>query len=214
MLVAPASLTFITAALCGKRYSRSSAKQSVGFAIRTLGKPQKFQFAVQRRALHADKGRGARDIARKTVDLDAQIFAFEIFARFLERDRGDRFELGKMSVPPRTSSAGSMSASMRLSRSLGARIITRSITLRSSRTFPGHSCAAGRRHRFRADLGRRDAAVGGVAADIMIAKAGDIVAPLAERQDMHRHDVEPVMRGPRESGFRRFRSSGRAPTPK
>src|SRR3546814_3386786 len=49
-----------------------------------------------------------------------------------------------------------------------------------------------RGHRLGADLGRRHATFGGVAADEMIAQRCDIVAPLAQRRDMNRYDVQPV----------------------
>src|ERR1044072_9473054 len=55
-----------------------------------LGDPQQLELAVQRRALHPDEARGARDVAREAADLDAEIFALEGLAGFLERGAYDR----------------------------------------------------------------------------------------------------------------------------
>src|SRR5882757_5806144 len=42
---------------------------------------QRFELAVEGRALHADKGGGARNIAAETGDLRQQVFALEDLAR-------------------------------------------------------------------------------------------------------------------------------------
>ena len=46
---------------------------------------ERFQLAMQRRALHTDKRRRPRDIAAKSVDLRQQILALEGLARFAQR---------------------------------------------------------------------------------------------------------------------------------
>src|SRR6185437_16081432 len=46
---------------------------------------ERLQLAVQRRALHADERRGARDVTREAADLDLEIFALERLARLAER---------------------------------------------------------------------------------------------------------------------------------
>src|SRR5688500_7564758 len=50
-----------------------------------LSDPQRLELAVQRGALHADKLRGARNIAAEAVDLRAEIFALEHLARIAQR---------------------------------------------------------------------------------------------------------------------------------
>ena len=53
--------------------------------VETSAYAQRLELAVQRRALHADKLRGARNIAAEAADLRHQIFAFEHFARIAQR---------------------------------------------------------------------------------------------------------------------------------
>ncbi len=101
---------------------------------------ERFQFAVQRRALHADKGRGARDIAAEPVDLRQQIIALEDFARLAQRQRDD--EIGFCPMSPRAIAAplkfaGRRSAEIAPAASSDARISSRSTILRSWRTLPG-----------------------------------------------------------------------------
>src|SRR5712672_3678323 len=50
---------------------------------------ERLELAMQRRALHADEFRGARDIARKAADLGDQVIAFEHFARLAQRQAHD-----------------------------------------------------------------------------------------------------------------------------
>src|SRR5260370_23090829 len=47
------------------------------------------QLAMQRRALHADEFRCARDVAGETADLGDQVVAFENFPRLAERQSHD-----------------------------------------------------------------------------------------------------------------------------
>src|SRR3954468_23362460 len=48
---------------------------------------QRLQFAMQRRALHADESRGAGDVAAEAVDLGDQIVALEDLARLAQGQR-------------------------------------------------------------------------------------------------------------------------------
>src|SRR5690242_20625463 len=48
---------------------------------------QRFQFAVQGGAFHADEGGGAGDVAAEAVDLRHQIIALENLPRFAQRQR-------------------------------------------------------------------------------------------------------------------------------
>src|SRR5690606_26638658 len=50
---------------------------------------ERFQFAMQRRTLHANKLRRARNIAAEPVDLGDQIFLLETLARLTQRKRHD-----------------------------------------------------------------------------------------------------------------------------
>src|ERR1700749_3456724 len=50
---------------------------------------ERFELAMQRRALHADKSRGTRDIPAKTRDLGEEIFALEHLARVAQRQGHD-----------------------------------------------------------------------------------------------------------------------------
>ena len=52
---------------------------------RTAVQSQRLQFAMQRRALHADEGRGTGDVAAKPRDLGQQIFPLEHFAGVAQR---------------------------------------------------------------------------------------------------------------------------------
>src|SRR3989344_1796251 len=74
-----------------RRAGLAQSRWLSGFAVRIVGQTQKLQLPVQCRPFHADEGRGARNMARETIDLDPQIFALEILSRFLERECGDRF---------------------------------------------------------------------------------------------------------------------------
>ena len=56
---------------------------------RAAMQPERLQLAVQRRALHADEGRGARDVAAEARDLGQQIFALEDLARIAQRQLHD-----------------------------------------------------------------------------------------------------------------------------
>src|SRR5262245_13898539 len=69
---------------------------------------ERFELSVERRALHADERRGARDIAAKARDLGQEIFALEHLARVAQRQghelaalvpfddgRSDRSDLGR-----------------------------------------------------------------------------------------------------------------------
>ncbi len=60
-----------------------------GFALITaagfIGKAERLQLAMQRRAFHADEHRRLGDVARKPPDLGAQIFTFKGFAGFAQR---------------------------------------------------------------------------------------------------------------------------------
>src|SRR5688572_17887074 len=63
-----------------------------------VAEAQRLQFAMQRRTLHADEVGGARNVARKTANLDAQIFALERLPRLAKRrshDRLHRFARGQ-----------------------------------------------------------------------------------------------------------------------
>src|SRR5665811_223563 len=55
------------------------------FRDNALADPERFELAVQRRALHADELGSARDVAAETADLRHQIFALKHFARIAQR---------------------------------------------------------------------------------------------------------------------------------
>src|SRR5262245_23837102 len=55
------------------------------FGTVRLADAQRLELAMQRRTLHADEFGGTRDVAAKPVDLRAQVFSLEQFARIAQR---------------------------------------------------------------------------------------------------------------------------------
>src|SRR5690606_33906166 len=154
---------------------------------------QKLQLAVQGGPLHADEGRGARDIARKTVDLDAQILALEVFARFLEGNGGDRFGAGQ-NVRAASNQLGGQHVDVNAAQPVARREDHHPFDHVAQLThIAGPVVRLKRGHRLGTDPGRRYPAVGGLAAYKMVAQARDIVAPLAQWRDVNRNDVEAVI---------------------
>ena len=158
--------------------------------------PERLELAVQRRALHADERRGARDVAGKAADLDLA----DIRARTISRASRSGLPMIVMRRAGRRRpiawssriSGGSRSTSMQPTRSPGARMIVRSMMLRSWRTLPGQSCAWSAAIASSEMRRRRHPPLGGEAGEEMADQLGNVLAPLAQRREAHRHDVEPV----------------------
>src|SRR3546814_107828 len=82
---APQMMTFMNVRSGALRLDRPSRRRSSALP-RDLD-AERLQLPVQRRALHADEGRGAGNIAAEPVDLAQQILALEHFARVAPRPR-------------------------------------------------------------------------------------------------------------------------------
>ena len=75
----------------------------------------------------------------------------------------------------------------------GARIVARSITLRSSRTLPGQSYCSSMPHRLVIDAGDRLLVAGVELGDERLDEQRQILLALAQRRQRHREHVQPVV---------------------
>ena len=90
-----------------------------------------------------------------------------------------------------------------------ARMQARSMTLRSSRTLPSHAAAASRRSAPAVSpLERLAQALGGVANEGG-GEVGDVLAPVAQRRQLHLDDVEAVVEVAAEPAGARLQRAGR-----
>ena len=62
-----------------------------------------------------------------------------------------------------------------------------------------------RRHRLVRQRRRRDPPLGREAGEEMVDQLGNVLAPLAQRREAHRHDVQPIVEVLAEAALRRFR---------
>ena len=155
---------------------------------------QRAQLAVQRRALHADELRRARDVAAEAVDLRQQILALEDLARLAQRQAHQ--VLG--AAVDRQRHVGADLLRQHVGRDHGAgsppaRIISRSMLLRSSRTLPGQSCACSTA--IASSPMRRGARPEALRqlADEELDELGNVLAPFGEARHAQRHHVEAVI---------------------
>ncbi|MPL79207.1 hypothetical protein SDC9_25082 [bioreactor metagenome] len=165
----------------------------MGDAAAGLGRgddAQRLQLAVQRRAFHADEGRGARDIAAEAVDLGEQVFALEEFARLAQRQRGQR---AAEHDPPLLGRAALARQLARLDRA-GALAKDQhpldDVAQLADVARPVHRLQ--RRPRLFRDLARGQALGAVEGLDEMPGEQRDVLAPLAQRRHRDRHHVEPV----------------------
>ena len=173
---------------------------------------------MEGRALHADEIGGARDIAAEARKLRGKIIAFESLrapraaASPGDARRRSRSSHGGTALP---TSGGSIAAVISLSDRRPARIITRSILLRSWRTLPGQSWVCRTAIASSASLRMR---LAGQLASRILAKCsirlGNILAALGQRRHADRHDAQAMIEvlaklARRQSGWRDRGSSMR-----
>ena len=154
---------------------------------------ERLQLPVQRRALHADKGRRARNVAAKARDLNVEIFPLEALARVTKRQTDHLLQaivLGETRLRP----------SFRRQRIDGHR--HRRIAARQNEDALNHVAQLAhiarpvsrlqRRQRIFADLTRRHTGHAGQTAHEIARKFGNIFPALSDARRAERHDVETV----------------------
>src|SRR5216684_2501042 len=171
--------------------ARSGADLGAAVAVEDA---ERFELAMQRRALHTDKGRGSRNIAAEAGHLGKQIFTLEHLARVAQRQAHDFAALVPFddSGSDRADLGGQHVGTDRLAhlaRSHDQQPIDGIAQLADiARPFVSLQGS----HRILAELARREPGGACGPGHEMTGKQWDILAPLAQRRHPDGYDVEPV----------------------
>ena len=174
---------------------------------------ERLQLAMQRRALHADEGRGARDVAAEARHLGQQILALEDLARVAQRQLHDLAALlpaqhrGRVlaDVVGQRVGADRPAAGRRQDQQPLDDVAQLAHVARPVVALQG-------RQRVLADRPRRQAGGVGDALQQVVGDFGDVLAALAERRHAQAPRHSAGGKAPRGKRRTRSRPAGRAPS--
>ena len=154
---------------------------------------ERLQLAMQRRALHADEGRGARDVAAEARHLGQQILALEDLARVAQRQLHDLAALLPAQHRRRVLAdvvGQHVGADRPAARRRQDQQPLDDIAQLADVARPVVALQGGQR--VLADRPRRQAGGVGDAPQQVVGQLGDVLAALAERRHAQRHHVQPM----------------------